>query len=153
MKKIKIQDLMPGLVTGIEVLLPTKKAGFKENYFEWTASPLVAKFATNEISGGILESWHHVPVFTEIETHVDNEMFYFISGIARMLFIDMKNGKPDINTAQVVRILPGTQIIISPGKAHFVPVAEDSMPFFAVVVSPKMAAPRISLLEPVEGIE
>jgi mannose-6-phosphate isomerase-like protein (cupin superfamily) len=153
MKKIKIADLKPGVVKGVEVLMPTATASYQETYFEWTASSLIAKFQKKEVSGGILQAWHHMPTFTEVETHCDQEMFYFISGIALMLFVDVKDGLTDPATAQVVRIQPGTQIIITAGKAHFVPVAEDAQLVLAVVVSPKMDAPRMSLAETVEGVK
>jgi hypothetical protein len=151
MKEIKIADLKPGVVKGVEVLMPAAADPYQETYFEWTASPLTAKFQKSEVSGGILQAWHHTPTFTEVETHCDQEMFYFISGIALMLFVDVKDGQADLATAQMVRIQPGTQIIITAGKAHFVPVAADAQPVLAVVVSPKMAAPRIALAETVEG--
>jgi mannose-6-phosphate isomerase-like protein (cupin superfamily) len=152
-KKIQIQDLRPGLVKGVEVLTPEESPGYQETYFIWTASPLTAKFQRNEISGGILEAWRHTPVFSEVETHCDNEMFYFRSGVALMLFVDIKDGHLDMDTAQIVRIRPGSQIIIQAGKAHFVPVAENSEHVIAVVVSPKMDAPRLWLPEPVEGVK
>jgi mannose-6-phosphate isomerase-like protein (cupin superfamily) len=152
MKKIKIQNLRPGLIKGIEVFIPDKSFGYQETYFKWAASPLVVNFQKTEISGGILEARRHTPVFTEVETHCDNEMFYFLSGVAVMLFADLKDGQADPETTQIVRIQPGTQIIINVGKAHFLPVAEGSEHVVAVVVSPKMGAPRVPLSEPVEGI-
>jgi mannose-6-phosphate isomerase-like protein (cupin superfamily) len=152
MRKIQIQDLQPGLVKGVEVLLPETAPAYEETYFRWAASPLVAQFQKKEVSGGILEAWRHTPVFTEVETHCDSEMFYFLSGEALMLFADLKEGQADLETTQIVRIQPGTQIIIAAGKAHFVPVAADSTPVAAVVVSPKMGAPRVGLAEVVEGV-
>jgi mannose-6-phosphate isomerase-like protein (cupin superfamily) len=153
MKQIQIQDLRPGLVTGVVVLMPAETPGYQETYFTWTASPLVAQFQTKAVSGGILEAWRHTPVFTEMETHCDNEMFYFRSGVALMPFVEVKDGQADLDTAQIVRIQPGTQLIIAAGKAHFVPVAEGSEPVVIVVVSPKMAAPRVALAEVIEGIK
>ncbi len=151
MKKINIQDVKPGLVKGLEVQLPMQAACHKENYFEWTASSLTAKFRSPEISGGVLQTWHHVPVFNEIETHLDAEMFYFISGVALMIFVDIKDGQPEMGSAQIVRIQPGTQLIVAAGKGHFVAVAESTEPVLSVVISPKMDAPRMSLKETVEG--
>jgi len=153
MKKIMIQDLKPGLVNGVEVQISSDKDAYKETYFEWTATPLVSKTAVSEVSGGVLKAWHHAPVFSEIETHIDSEMFFFISGVALMLFMDAEKGKPCMDTAQVVRIQPGTQIVIKAGKGHFVPVAEGSEPVCAVVAAPGMDAPRMSLAEAVEGIK
>jgi hypothetical protein len=152
MKSIKITELEPDLVKGVEVLMPYQAVAYQETYFEWTASSLIAKFKKSEVSGGILQAWHHTPVFNEVETHCDSEMFYFQSGVALMLFCDVKNGQPDLQTAQIVRIQPGTQIIISAGKAHFVPVAAGGELVLAIVVSPKMDAPRMSLAEPVAGV-
>jgi oxalate decarboxylase/phosphoglucose isomerase-like protein (cupin superfamily) len=105
-----------------------------------------------EISGGALKAWHHVPVFKEVETHIDAEMFYFISGTAIMLFMDVDGGQPELDTAQIVRIQPGTQIIIPEGKRHFVAVAEGDEPVEMIVVAPTTDAPRITLPTPVEGI-
>lgn len=151
MKKVRIQDLAAGLINGVEVQLPKSTEVYKETYFEWAASSLVVKVNTTDISGGILRSWHHTPVFREIETHIDIEMFYFISGVALMLFIDIKEGSLDMESAQLVRIQPGSQITISAGKGHFVPVAENSEPVYAIVIAPKMDAPRMCLPLPIEG--
>lgn len=150
--KIKIQDLSPKLVPGIEVQMPAAVVPYRENYFEWAASSLLAKMHTDEVSGGVLKAWPHAPIFREIETHIDAEMFYFVSGVALLLFIDFKDGQPDPETAQVVRIQPGTQIVISAGKGHFVPVAEGDEPLEIIVVAPKMDAPRMPLPVVIEGI-
>jgi mannose-6-phosphate isomerase-like protein (cupin superfamily) len=152
MKRITIQDLTLGLVKGIKVQLPLDKVGYRETYFEWTPSALTAKFKTPDVSGGVLRAWRHVPVFREIETHIDVEMFYFVSGVALMLFVDVKEGQADLDTAQIVRIQPGTQLVIDAGKGHFVAVAESEEPVEMIVVSPKMDAPRMGLVEEVEGV-
>ena len=152
MKRISIQDLIPGLVNGLEVQMPGEVDPYKDTFFEWVATSLITKFKTSKISGGMLKAWHHVPIFREIETHVDAEMFYFLSGAAIMLFIDVYEGQPVLDSAQIVRIQPGTQIIIPEGKGHFVAVAEGDEPVEMVVVAPKMEAPRITLATPIEGI-
>jgi hypothetical protein len=152
MQKIKIQDLSPKLVPGIEVQMPAAVVPDRENYFEWTVSSLVAKMHTNEVSGGVLRAWRHAPVFREIETHIDAEMFYFVSGVALLLFIDVKDGQPDPETAKLVRVQPGTQIVISAGKGHFVPVADGDETLEVIVVAPKMEAPRMPLPVVIEGI-
>jgi hypothetical protein len=151
MKEIRIQDLTPGLVPGVSVAMPGDEA-YKEAYFEWTAAPLVTSFKTREIGGGTLKAWKNVPQFSQVETHVDAEMFYFLDGTAIMPFADLKNGKPDMGSVRIVRIHAGTRIIIPEGKAHFVPVAEGDTPVSVVVVAPKMDAPRIPLPEPVLGV-
>jgi hypothetical protein len=152
MKQVEIQNLTKKQINGITVMLPEDGTAYKEKFFEWTASALTSVFNTNEVTGGVLKAWHHTPTFNEIETHVDKEMFYFISGTAIMLFIDVAEGMPVMASAQMARILPGTQLIIDAGKGHFVAVAEGSDPICAVVVAPKMDAPRMPLQETVTGI-
>lgn len=152
MKRIPIQNMTPGLVNGIDVQMPAAVVPYQEDYFEWAASLLVAKIHTNEVSGGVLKAKPHAAIFREIETHIDAEMFYFVSGVALLLFMDVKEGQPDLETAQVVRIQPGTQIVISAGKGHFVPVAEGDQPLEIIVVAPKMEAPRMPLPVEIEGI-
>jgi oxalate decarboxylase/phosphoglucose isomerase-like protein (cupin superfamily) len=112
----------------------------------------VASFQTSQVSGGVLKAWHHTPVFDEIETHIDAEMFYFVSGVALMLFMDVKVGQPDLETSRVVWIQPGTQIVISAGRERFVAIAEDSQQVYMLVVSPKMDAPRMTLPVSIEGV-
>jgi oxalate decarboxylase/phosphoglucose isomerase-like protein (cupin superfamily) len=133
-KEIGIQDITPGMVNGVDVALPGN-VNYREDYFEWKEAPLSTRFETKVISGGTLKCWHSIPSFREAENHVDAEMFYFIKGIAIMLFLDYKDGAPDPDTAQVVRIQPGTCIVIHKGKGHFVPVAEDDTPIEIVVVA------------------
>ena len=151
MKEIRIKDLLPKTVQGVSVALPSDEA-YRESYFEWTASELVTGFKTSDISGGTLKTWKNVPLFTQVETHLDAEMFYFLGGTAIMVFADVKDGQPDMDSIEIVRVKPGTQIIIEAGKAHFVPVAEGDMPVYIIVVAPKMDAPRIPLEEAVLGI-
>lgn len=151
-KTIKILDLAPGIVKGINVQMPGINPPNREAYFEWSESSLNVKFLTNEVSGGVLQTWKHVPVYREIETHIDAETFYFNSGVALMLFMDFYQGQPNLDTAQVVRIQPGTQLIIPAGKGHFVPVAEGDAPLHIVVVSPKMEALRVPLPVEIEGV-
>jgi oxalate decarboxylase/phosphoglucose isomerase-like protein (cupin superfamily) len=150
--KIPILDLETGLVDGISVQMPDAVTPYQDTYFEWNGSSLISKFRTTEISGGTLKAWHHVPVFREIETHIDAEMFYFISGVAIMLFMDVEKDQPTMDSAQIVRIQPGTQIIIPESKGHFVPVAEGNEPVEMIVVSPKMDAPKIALPTLIEGV-
>jgi oxalate decarboxylase/phosphoglucose isomerase-like protein (cupin superfamily) len=69
-----------------------------------------------------------------------------------MLFMNIKDGQPDPETAQVVRIRAGTQLVIPAGKAHFVPVAEGDEPVEIIVVAPKMDAPRMPLPFEIVGI-
>lgn len=151
MKKCKIIDLAPGEVSGIDVQMPGEAKAYKENWFEWTATKLCSNLKTTALAGGVLDIWKHTPVFSELEFHQDNEMFYFIQGTAIMPFADIKNGKIDMESVQLVRVQAGTQIIIHPNKAHFVAVAQDDTPVKIIVASPAMDAPRLSLDEPIDG--
>ena len=150
MKEIKVQDLRPGLVPGLTVAMPGDPA-YCEGYFEWTAAPLAPQFHTREVSGGTLKAWKSAPAFTQVETHEDAELFFFLEGTALMPFADLKGGTPDMASVQIVRVPPGTRLVIPAGKAHFVPVAEDDTPVSVVVVAPKMEAPRVALPEAVRG--
>lgn len=153
MKKILIQDLAPGLVKGVEVALYEAGQAEQNGYFEWKATPLLADFQTGQVSGGTLRSWRHEPLFNMAENHVDDEVFFFTEGTALMLFVDYCDGVPDMDTCQIVRILPGTQICIKAGKGHFVPVAEDDIPVNIIVMSPKVPAPKVNLPEQVLGVK
>ena len=150
--KIIIQDIKPDLVRGVQVHMPGSSEEYEEKYFNWSKSTLSAKFDTSEITGGILTSWHYKPVFEEIETHIDNEVFYFIDGEAIMMFADITGGEPDMRSTQVVRIKKGTHIVVSAGKGHFVPVSSGDAVLKMVVFSPMMEAPRIKLPESVEAV-
>ena len=152
MHRVPIRDLAPGLVKGIEVQMPDIGEIVKVEYIEWAPSSLITQFESNSISGGLLRSSKHEPIFNEIESHVDAEMFYFISGTAIMFFIDIQHGKPLLDTAQIVRIQQGTQIIIPADKGHYVPVPEEDDPLKIVVVAPKMDSIIVELSESVEGI-
>lgn len=149
---VKIQEIEHGLISNVKVMLPEDASPYKERFFEWVESDLKATFKTCEISGGVLQSWHHTPEFSEIEYHIDKEIFYFVSGTAIMLFMDIFDSKPIMDSAQIVKISAGTQILINEGKGHFVAVANDSEPVHAIVVAPKMDAPRIKLSESVMGV-
>lgn len=149
MKQYKIVDLAPGVVEGVEVQMSGEAEAYRENWFEWTATTLRSNMKTTALAGGILKMWKHTPIFSELEYHQDNEMFYFLQGTAIMPFADLRDGKIDEKSMQLVRIQAGTQIIIRPGKAHFVGVAQDDTPVVIVVASPSMDAPRIKLEEPV----
>ena len=144
---IKIEDLNTDTVNGVAVQLPGSVKAEKETYFEWTPSSLTADYKKAQICGGMLKCWHHKPEFSRAEFHEDKETFQFVSGTALMFFIDIKDGRALMDTPRVVRIQPGTKIIIEAGKGHFVPIAEGDEPLCAVVESPKMEAPKVELPE------
>lgn len=151
MKEYRIQDINADAVCGVSVQMPCSQESYCEGYFKWTASSLLAQFASSQVSGGVLETWHHTPVFSELEYHEDDEMFYVMQGTAIMPFADMKDGQIVEDSIQIVRIPPGTQFIISKGKAHMPPVAEEDA-VSIVVLSPRMEAPRVGLKEEISGI-
>ncbi|TQI66854.1 hypothetical protein [Clostridium sp. KNHs216] len=151
MKK-EIQDIAPGLIGGVDVQMPGAAQVYRENWFEWRATTLRAGMKQSTLAGGVLNIWKHTPVFAELEYHEDCEMFYFVQGTAIMPFADIKDGKIDMDSVQLVRVPAGTQIVIQPGKAHFVAVAQDDTPVTIIVASPVMDAPRLSPAEPLEGI-
>ena len=152
MREYKIIDIAPGAINGVEVQMPGAAEVYRENWFEWTSTTLCSNMNTTKLAGGVLNIWKHSPVFTEMEYHLDNEMFYFVQGTAIMPFADIKNGKIDMDSVQLVRVPTGTQIIIHPNKAHFVAVAQDDTPVTIVVASPAMDAPRLTPEELVAGI-
>ena len=150
MMKVKIQDLKDVAIKGVNVAFTGTCEAYKEDFFEWTAFPVVTPFKTDKIMSGLLQGWHHTPNFSVIEYHEDAEQFFFMEGTALMLFIDIVDGKPAMDTAQIVRIPAGTQLDIAAGKGHFVAVAEGCT-FKALVVSPVQEAPRMDLSEMVCG--
>jgi len=149
---IKITDIADTQISGVRVSLPRdyRKNLYSEDYFTWSGMPIVSAFKTENIMMGILEGWHHTPNFDKIEYHEDKESFYFISGVALMYFVDIRGGKPEIETSQIVRIPAGVELEIEAGKGHFVAVAESDC-FSALVTSPVQEAPRIALPEIVCG--
>lgn len=151
--KVGITNIEDTKVKGIRTYFPEKSVSGQERYFKWEESSLLAKFNTGEVSGGILSAWHHALEFQQVEFHKDEEMFYFLSGSAIMLFIDIYEGKVKMETAQVVRIPMGTQIVIEKGKGHFVAIAEGDEPVKMVVVSPKISAPRVNLEETIYAVQ
>ena len=148
--EVRITDIFSTPIKGVTVADCGQSAVYRENWFEWTAYPVVSKLHTNEVVSGLLQGWHHTPEFDVVEYHADHEQFWFFEGTALMLFCDIVNGSPDPATAQIVRVPAGTQLDIEPGKAHFVAVAETDT-FKALVVSPKQDAPRLPLPERVSG--
>ena len=148
--KVTIQDLKDVAIKGVNVAFTEICETYKEDLFEWTAFPVVTQFKTDKIMSGVLQGWHHTPNFSVIEYHEDAEQFFFTEGTALMLFIDIVDGKPAMDTAQIVRIPAGTQLDIAAGKGHFVAVAEGCT-FKAIVVSPVQDAPRMDLSETVCG--
>lgn len=150
--EVKIRNIDQVEIKGVQVHMAVNDRPSENRYFVWKESPLTAKFQSKDVSGGVLKSWHHEPVFSEVEYHCDQEMFYFVAGTAIMLFADIEDGTVNMNTVQAVRIPCGTQLIIEKGKGHFVAIAENDEPVEMVVVAPKMDAPKIPLGEVVRAV-
>lgn len=150
--KVDITDIGNTKIKGVRVFLPENETAGPEKYFEWRESALTAKFESSEVSGGVLNAWHHALEYEEAEYHRDEEMFYFVTGTAIMMFVDLCNNEADLSTVQVVRIQKGTQLIIEKGKGHFVAIAEGDEPVKMIVVAPKMPAPRIKLKEKIQAV-
>ena len=84
MRKVRITDIADTAIKGVTVVTERDFDPYKEDYFVWKATPLVAHFQSSEVSGGVLRAWKHTPVFSELETHDDDEGFFFVAGTALM---------------------------------------------------------------------
>lgn len=151
MKKVLIEDWRNAKVSGVRFSHVDEQHTHREDYFTCTPMPLKTHIASNDVVCGILHGWHHTPVFRIWETHKDAETFYYFHGTALMPFCDLVDGKPDLTTAQIVRIPAGVQVEVSAGKAHFVAVAEDDK-FSCICYCPDQGADRILADAPVEGV-
>lgn len=149
--KVPVIDSRIAEVNGVRFCHLDDCAVYREDYFTCTPLSLHSVFQSREdIVCGVLEGWHHVPRFSILETHRDAETFFFTDGVALMPFCDITDGKPDISTAQIVRIAAGTQVEIAAGKTHFVAVAEGDY-FCTIVYCPDQLADRILLDEAIEA--
>ncbi len=147
--KIAIEDLKPGVVSGLKVQMPGVIKPFDGGYFKWYPSDIIASFKTADVSGGVLETFKKEIEYTQVEHHVDGETFYFISGECVMLFCDLENGAVAEDSIRLVRIQPGTQIEIPAGKAHYAPIPTKDEMTQVIVVCPKLESPLVQLQEPV----
>ena len=151
--KVSICDSRKVAISGVKFCHFDDCTTHKETYFKCTPFGLSTSFGnTDRIVCGLLEGWHHVPTFSIMETHENNETFIFTDGVALMPFCDIVNGKPDYSSAVIVRIEAGTQVEVAAGKAHFVAVAERDY-FRCLVYCPNQEAKRIILSEPIESCE
>lgn len=123
----------------------------RENYFECRPMPIVTEMEDSRIMCGILEGWHHTPVFDQAETHKYAETFYYFEGVALMPFFGATDGSPDPSKAVIVRIPAGVQVEVLPGAWHYVAVAEDDH-FACVVYSPDQPSIKQPLPEAVCGM-
>jgi hypothetical protein len=150
--KVAIKDLRDVAITGVEACFTAAVTSIeKVDFFEWTAWPLATRFKTNEMVAGLLQGWHHTPVFSKVEYHQDAEIFYFSEGTALMYFIDLTaDDRPVMDSVQMVRIPAGTLINVAARKGHWVPVAEGDR-YSAIVVAPRQGDIHVALPEQVTG--
>lgn len=149
--RVPICDSRTASVSGVRFCHMDDCETYRETYFTCTPLGLHSVFENaDNVVCGILEGWHHVPSFTQLETHKDTETFVYTDGVALMPFCDIVDGEPDYSTAQIIRIEAGTQVEVSAGKAHFVAVAEGRH-FRTLVYCPDQPAERICLKEPIEA--
>ena len=152
MREIQVESIKDANLTGVRIQLPEEERTYSESYFEWHESKLTANFNTNEVSGGVVNMWHHKYKYDKVEWHRDEEMFYFVDGDAVMLFADLDGDKVNPDTIQIVTIPEGTQIIIEARKAHFVPTLRGDGKGKMIVCCPKMDAIMVNLEESVLGV-
>lgn len=139
-------------VPGVRIALENTAERYEEAYFSWQPMALCACFVDGQVSGGYIEAYRHLPVYRELEFHADTEVFFFVSGEVIMPVCALKDGAPDMESLQFLRIPEKTQLILEKGVGHFVPVAADCLNAKMVVVAPKMDAPRVALPYPVQGV-
>lgn len=151
MRNIIIRDWDQVQIPGVRFAARNQQNIIRERYFECTPMPLKTTMSADSVVCGILEGWHHTPVFNTWETHKDAETFYYFHGTALMPFIELKNGKPDPDSVQIVRIPAGVQVEVLAGVAHFVAVAEDDK-FSCLVYSPDQGGDRFCTEESFRGV-
>lgn len=151
MHKVIIEDWDKVTIPGVRFAAKAHQEMIREDYFECTTMPLKTGMKTDEVVCGVLEGWHHTPVFRVWESHKDAETFYYFRGTALMPFCELKDGKLDLSTAKIVRIPAGVQVEVLAGVVHFVAVAEDDR-FSCLVYSPDQGGDRIFAEEAIEGV-
>lgn len=151
MREVFITDWQKANIPGVRFASVEQQNTYCEDYFTCTPMPLKTRIHSDEVVCGILHGWHHTPVFRIWETHADAETFYYFHGTALMPFCDLKDGKPDLSTAVIVRIPAGVQVEVAAGKAHFVAVAEDDK-FSCLCYCPDQSADRVLAEEPLVGV-
>ncbi len=137
-------------VKGVRFAKGKEGALLAREHFEWTSFPLETALKTNRVVSGLLQGWHRTVEFDTVEYHVDTENFYFLEGECIMPFCDQKNGVPDMDTLQLVRIPAGTQVEVAAGKCHYVPIPLTDT-FKAYVFTPLQDSVLLPLPESVRA--
>ena len=138
MIKVPLVEICTENLQGLTVQKPGDYDLFKDDYFEWRGTKLPVSFKDEQVFGGIMKTWHHLPMFQKLEYHEDYEKFIFLHGTALMPFADIENGEIVKNSLRVVKIPAGTELLIHPYKAHFMPVALGDEPVEIVVIAPEV---------------
>lgn len=63
--QIKITDIENTSIEGVQVHMEKNDVSNEDGYFVWKESPLTAHFESGEVSGGVIDSWHHSLIFTQ----------------------------------------------------------------------------------------
>ena len=149
--KIKIINAEDAKVKDVRFALPHSENVLKNGHFEWRSFQLETALYTNKVISGILQGWHRTVEFDTVEYHEDTKNFYFAEGTCIMPFADMADGKVDMDSIQMVRILPGTQVEVKAGKCHYVPIPEGDT-FKAYVFTPLQESILLPLDEKINGL-
>ena len=152
MKSIKIQNIQDTIIKGIRYETADKRENNKCGYFDWNPTSLTANFKSTKISGGIVNFWHHSFNFTEVETHIDSEIFHVMNGDAIMIFADVVHNAVIEDSVQIVRVPAGTRLIIEPGKGHYAPILAEGGEGIMFVACPEMECYFHQLADEVVGV-
>lgn len=136
------------LVKGVRFASVTEGTLLEKEHFQWTSFPLETSLKTNQVISGLLQGWHQKVLFHTVEYHEDTENFFFLEGECIMPFCDRDGDLPDMTTLQLVRIRPGTQVEVSAGKCHYVPIPLTDT-FKAYVFTPLQESVLLALSEDV----
>ncbi|MDR1541884.1 MAG: hypothetical protein LBU32_28675 [Clostridiales bacterium] len=149
--KVKVQDLVPGVVDGLDMHIPGSGVPVREKWYEWVPVAIEAQFQTCAVSGGVLKGWKHAPVFTDLEFYPDKRLVFVVMGCGIFPFADVKDGVVDMESVQLIRAKRGSKFVVPAYKASFAPVAENELEVICVIASARMEPKRIVLAEEIEG--
>lgn len=136
-------------VKGVRFASVTEGTLLEKEHFQWTSFPLETSLKTNHVISGLLQGWHQKVRFHTVEYYRDTENFFFLEGECIMPFCDRDGDIPDMETLQLIRIQPGTQVEVSAGKCHYVPIPLGDT-FKAYVFTPQQESILLPLAEEVE---
>lgn len=151
MKTIVIRDYDKVQIPGVRFACKdTETNVICKDHFRCTILPQKTPMVTGMIMCDVLEGPAQIPVFSSWETHTYAESFYYFRGTALMPFIEIKDGKADPDTVQIVRIPAGVQVEVLPGVGHYVATAEKD-DFSCLCCRPDSGGDYYTT-EPVKGI-